>query len=169
MDFTFAANSADVATNIERYDGALEKSRELQRRASYHQSWYGVRKDDDTWIFGPSKFVGYEALDADEYVESAVERNGRATETHLQKWFTVVEDTDPLHVELMAALRSRLGELGLTPRATTRINILPSDRQPGNRRRQRVQPSRDDDLVNLLIRVASRLSPGDRTRLQSSL
>lgn len=172
MDFEVAASPKVVAQNIMAYQVALGKSEEMQRRARYHQSWYAVRDEAGDWVFGPSKFVGYAGIDADEYIATSVERNGRATEAHLRKWFTVVDEEDPLHSELTDALEDFLGEYGLTPRAQTRINILPA---AGKRKSAPAgghldsSTTANDDLVALLIRVANSLPKGDRATIIAAL
>lgn len=172
MEFEVAKNPSAVVQNIKAYQSALGESEEMQRRAKYHQSWYAVRDDVGNWVFGPSKFVGYAGIDADEYIATAVERNGRATEAHLRKWFMVIGEEDSLHSELMESLEAFLGEHGLTPRARTRINILPAD---GKRLSAHGGAGRNassngsDDLVALLVHVANGLSKEDRATIRAAI
>lgn len=168
-DFSFVSTPADVAANIERYAAALRGSKELRRRARYHQSWYGVQRQDGTWAFGPSKFVGYENLDANEYVETSVERNGRTTEVHLRKWFNVVEAADPMRLELVGALRTWLATFGLVPRAKIRINVRLEQGQHAPSKPASAEPTANDDLVDLLIRVSQRLSGPEVARLRAAI
>lgn len=169
MEFEFAESPQAVADNIRAYQEELRASAELRRRVRYHQSWYAVRGKGGGWLFGPSKFVGYAGIDGDNYVETAVERNGRVTEAHLRKWFVVVEEGDALRGELAGALQAFLAEHGLTPRAQTRINILPADVKRTATLVQRQTAPGDDDLVDLLIRVAHGLSADDRARVRAAL
>jgi hypothetical protein len=163
MEFPVAASPRVVFDNIRSYQAALEENEELQRRASYHQSWYAFR-DGDAWLFGPSKFVGYEGIDADEYVSTSVERNGRATESHLKKWFAVV-DKGSLHDELADALAAFLAKFGRAPRAKTRINVSRTQEAT-----PRIAKSSDDrELVDLLIAVAKTLPAAARLKIKASI
>ncbi|ODU20396.1 MAG: hypothetical protein ABS87_10070 [Sphingomonas sp. SCN 67-18] len=164
MDFPVAASPRVVFDNIRSYKVALEENEELQRRASYHQSWYAFR-DGDTWLFGPSKFVGYEGIDADEYVSTSIERNGRATEAHLKKWFSVVENGSSLHDELADALTLFLARFGRAPRTKTRINVFRTEEATP----RLLKSSADRDLVDLLITVAKTLPAADRLKIKASI
>ena len=72
----------------------------------------------------PSKFIGYQDIDAETYVQGADEADGRRTEAQLQSWFKVVDPSTSCHNDLYAALSSFLAEYGKTPSTKTRISVL---------------------------------------------
>ena len=92
-------NPAQAIENIRHYQAELERgdhwSKELVRRMTNARKWYAVESEDGTWLFGPSKFIGYVGLTAETYVrmstrgyEPAEDRlDGRETEACLDDWF----------------------------------------------------------------------------------
>ena len=92
-------NPIQAIENILRYQTQLQpeirKSRELVRRMTAARVWYAIESNDGTWLFGPSKFIGYVGLTAETYVqmsakgyEPAADRlDGKKTERRLMRWF----------------------------------------------------------------------------------
>src|SRR5215813_3193941 len=77
--------------NIERFEGEVGRSSALRDRLAYARAWYAHRKANGGWSFGPSKFIAYEGLDAETYLQAAEESDGRRTEAQLQPWFKRVD------------------------------------------------------------------------------
>lgn len=91
-------------------------------------------------------------------------RDGRRVEKQLQSWLTSVPQADHLHQELTEALTTFLASYGKSPSTACRISVTSDFYQSQNNR------SADDHvLTNLLIAVASRLSPEERLGLRAAL
>lgn len=119
-----AASIDSVQRAVFRYNRELGRNSNLSKRMSLVRSWYAIR-DDGNWKFAPSKFIGYEGLDADTYLNRA--RNyldGRVTEAHLRQWFKVVDPTDKLYDRLNSDLTAFLLIFNKTPNKRSRINVL---------------------------------------------
>lgn len=119
---------AEAFHNITRFEAEVEKSAELRDRLPYARAWYAYRESrlgggNTSWSFGPSKFVGYEGLDAETYLKDAQEIDGRQTEAQLRSFFTIVDPTHPQYAELRSALVAFLAKYGKVPSTKTRINI----------------------------------------------
>ena len=126
-------SAAQAVENIRRYQAEIEKSAALVGRMPYVRGWYAVESNDGTWLFAPSKFIGYVGLTAETYVEMSPRAyrplkdrlDGRMTEPVLERWFE-----PPMHHadELERALRSFLKtpRFGRTvePNANARISVL---------------------------------------------
>ena len=119
------------------------------------------------WRFGPSKFIGYEGLTADEYMElSQRGLDGRRTETQLSQWFTEVRPSSELHDELSSLLSAMLAEHGKMPSRKMRISI------PNNLHDELLGGSRcaqNDAILDLIVAVAETLPPSDRETLHRRL
>ena len=76
-----ASNPSVVSDAIHRFAREVRRSPELAGRLGYARAWYAEQREDGHWRFGPSKFVGYEELDAETYLElSRRGLDGRRTE-----------------------------------------------------------------------------------------
>jgi hypothetical protein len=115
---------AKALANIQRFDAELRRSPDLQARLGYARAWYAHRDEEGKWCFAPSKFAGYEDIDAKTYLQYAEESDGRRTEAQLQAYFAVVNPATPLHQELKSALFALLARYGKTPSTKMRINVL---------------------------------------------
>lgn len=108
--------------NIRRYNAEVEAIAYL---IPYTRAWYALREKDGRWLFGPSKFIGYQGLTADLY--DALNRNGldgRPTERRLARWATPVEAGDPEHAVLREALLDFCARLERVPNNLARIAVI---------------------------------------------
>lgn len=92
-------SSSQAIENIRRYQTEIKRgtrsSDALVERMTTVRKWYAVESDDGTWLFGPSKFIGYVGLTAELYMrmsarayEPAADRlDGKKTERCLKPWF----------------------------------------------------------------------------------
>ena len=126
-------SAAQAIENIRRYQTEIGESNELVRRMTSVKGWYAVQSDDGTWLFGPSKFIGYVGLTAKTYLQMSAKTydppkdvlDGKKTERRLKRW-----REPPMHHadELDRALRSFLREArrGKTvePNRLARICVL---------------------------------------------
>lgn len=153
---TKIASSADtVLANITRFQDELEDSTDLQDRLAYARAWYAYKDNKGRWQFGPSKFVGYEGLDAGSYIKTAQDNDGRRTEAQLQQWFTVVEPGSDLHDEISADLFTFLAFYGKTPSTKMRIGVLNDVYKE-----HFGEPNMNAAIVELIVAVAKTL-PAD--------
>jgi len=160
MSVPVAATAKCVATNIRRFQDEVARSSALQDRLPYARAWYAVR-DRGRWLFGPSKFVGYDGFTAPQYLKQSKDHDGRATEAHLQRWFTTLDDGSALYQQLKPALNRFLGRYGKAPSVATRINVLSSELAGSGENR--------DDLISLLVVVARGLDAPQLGRLKTRI
>ena len=98
--------------NIVRYRDEVSREPRLAGRMKLVRAWYAFRSDDGTWLFGPSKFIGYESSTAQAYLSRTAGRDGRRSEAVLKEWFRVVPTDTPVAAELSGALRKFLNAHG---------------------------------------------------------
>jgi uncharacterized protein (DUF433 family) len=114
-----------VALNIRNFTFEVAVSAEMQAKLGLVHAWYALRGSDGQWMFAPSKFVGYPNNTAREYEETyRTAADGRETESALSKWFSPVDTTSRLGVELMEALERFLAQWNRTPRHGARISVV---------------------------------------------
>ncbi|WP_411837027.1 hypothetical protein [Paracoccus sp. ME4] len=112
---------AETIEGIKNFQGAMKG---MGDRLSMARAWYAYRTEAGDWIFGPSKFIGYQNLSVKDYLEHASEMDGRKTEARLQDWFEELNDEHPLRAELFAQLSQKLADHGKTPSKMARISVL---------------------------------------------
>lgn len=154
-------------TNIRTYNASATKLAELM---PYARAWYAVRNGND-WLFGPSKFIGYEGASVDEYLGSpyntqkrglitrdkkALPLDGRVTEGVLGRWSEEVEEGHPEYESLHTALNRMCARHGKKPNTLARIGIL----QGGD---HTTTPTYNDELVALLVAVFHGLTPAQKS------
>lgn len=122
-------DSPDQAVeNILRYQTEVLAEPGLAGLMKRVHVWYAVRSNIETWLFAPSKFVGYAENTAASYLSSAGARDGGRSEAVLKLWFETVEPLTRRATELDGALRSFLGVHGHSgPRKNARICVLKGD------------------------------------------
>ena len=140
------SSPSEAIANIFKFEAEVESSVDLQGRLSYARSWYAIKGADGKWRFGPSKFVGYQDMDAKTYLDAAEndESDGRRTEAQLQAYFIDWGTSD----ELNAALVSFLAKFGKKPSTKARISIL------RERRLLAKYPAADDEVVTAMAVIA---------------
>jgi len=161
-----APDLAGVLSNIARFSGEVKKSRPLQKRLAYARSWYAYQDDEGHWRFGPSKFVGYDRMTAEGYIDTAEDRDGRRTEAQLQQWFTAVDPESELGSQLSAALYGFLAQYGKAPSTKMRISV-PNDVH--QKHFGAVASDPHDVLVATLIAAARTLPPSHLEKLRAHL
>jgi uncharacterized protein (DUF433 family) len=128
-DSVLVNGSSDALRNITEFARAVSQSKPLRERLGYFRAWYAA-KTEDGWAFGPSKFIGYQAIDAAAYIRIAKAEgpaDGRRTEKHLAKWFEEVDADSILGRELHSALTEFLRSWGAQPNTLARINVLKTE------------------------------------------
>ena len=146
---------AQLVENIKSYHKGSQILAELM---PYNRAWYALRSKDG-WLFGPSKFVGYEDPNPQEYLKrdgTTPPQDGRVTERVLQKWSELVEAGHPEHNELHTALNEFCAQFGKNPNSLARISIVKT-------RQEESVPAFEDELVSLMIAVYRKLTPAQKS------
>jgi hypothetical protein len=142
-----------VTENIHRYNDDAPKFADLM---PFARAWYALETEAG-WLLAPSKVIGYQNLNADEYLARRGPDllDGRVTESVIQQWAELVEEGHPLFATLRQELNALCARFGKKPNALARISIIHgSNKQP---------PAASDDLVSLLAAVFKSLSPAQRS------
>jgi uncharacterized protein (DUF433 family) len=137
--------------NISLYRHELAKSPGLQRVVGYAPAWYAAPGPDGTWLLAPSKFVGYQGISAEVYLDrnggSGV-HDGRETERQLQNWFARISQGSALHRQLSEELSAMLAPYGKTQNIRARFYLVNSDDNAQVRRSDRpISAAPDPELV----------------------
>jgi len=162
---TIVPTLAHAISNIERFEQELDRSPELQRRLAFARAWYCHQTADGEWCFAPSKFAGYSAMTAEEYINDDP-RDGRRTEKQLQTWFNTIRENDPIYDDLSERLAAFLGRYGKPPSSAVRINVtnafLEAREAPDDASVQR-------NIADLMIAVGRSLPTLERDRIKAAL
>ncbi|MFI0849259.1 DUF433 domain-containing protein [Mesorhizobium sp. IMUNJ 23232] len=119
------ASAVEAAEGIAGYFQSVGSHPALAARLSRHPAWYAVRNAAGEWMFGPSKFVGYRGMNAEDYLVSGYDRkDGRETEPTLAAWFDEVEADTVLGMELRDAFARFAANMGKTPNKRWRVSVL---------------------------------------------
>jgi hypothetical protein len=164
--YVVASDLPGVLSNIARFGEEVEKSRALQKRLAYARSWYAYQDEEGQWRFGPSKFVGYDRMTAEGYIDTAEDLDGRRTEAQLQQWFAAVDPKSELGTQLSSALYGFLASYGKAPSTKMRINV-PNDMHERHFGATASDPH--DILVATLIAAAKTLPPSHLEKLRTNL
>lgn len=113
--------------NILGYAREVRRSGALQDIMSYARGWYGCRDEAGEWVLAPSKFIGYVANDAEAYLKTHQQRDGRLTERLLGQWFVEIASGSPVHEELLTALRAMFARAAKTPNKRLHLHVLKTD------------------------------------------
>ena len=111
---------------IHRFGEEIRRSPELARRLAYVHAWYADRDEHGHWRFAPSKFIGYEGLDAATYLElSRRGLDGRKTEARLRdrNWFVELDSSSDLYYSVLNDLCDFLAKYGRVARRGIRIHL----------------------------------------------
>ena len=147
---------ARLQARIKEYD---KQAQEMADVMPYNRAWYAVRIEKE-WLFGPSKFVGYEDLNAKEYLKQANSLDGRVTEGVLEKWSEAVEEGHPKYDELHTALNGFCARFGKKPNSLARISVVKTKDEASS------GPLFSDDLVPLMVAVYRKLTPAQKSAFQ---
>lgn len=93
-----------VKTNLMQFQVDIIENKEFRRRYfPYFRQWYYFEGLD---MFAPSKYIGYQNMNAIRYIHKDPTTDGRLTEAVLKEWFVRVESN-----ELMEELIKRFGKV----------------------------------------------------------
>lgn len=150
-------NSVDrLQARIKEYH---KEAGEMAERMSHNVAWYALW-DEKEWFFGPSKFVGYDDLNAHEYLgpNKTASLDGRVTEGVLRKWADLVEEGHPKFEELHTALNEFCARFGKKTNSRARISIVKMKDEGASS-----GPNFSDELVLLMVAVYRKLTPAQRS------
>ena len=164
---SLATSPRRVCQAIKSFENEVRSSPGLAGRLSYARAWYACRDAKGRWRFGPSKFVGYERLNAPEYIElSRKGLDGRRTEAQLRQWFRELDPSSELHERLASLLSAFLAHYDKAPSSKMRINVLDEDYH------ELVEDDRgasDPPILDLIVAVAESLPRRELKQLRSRL
>jgi hypothetical protein len=167
------ASVSQLRENIHRYNAHAEKFADLM---PYARSWYALAKGTG-WLFGPSKFIGYEGMRPQDYLGSPYDRekhgrvhsndvnsvlDGRVTEKVLQRWTNLIEEGHPDFERLHTALNTMCAGYGKKPNSLARISIVRPDNESSAQ-------SFTDDLVSLMAAVYRALTPAQKSAFRRQI
>lgn len=164
--YAVASDLPSVSLNIGRFGAELRNSAALQKRLAYARCWYACHDNERQWQFGPSKFVAYDGMTADSYVDFAEGRDGRRAEAQLQQWFTVVDPASKLGSELGSALYRFLAMYRKAPSTKMRISVPKEVYEAAFRTTAR---DAHEVLVETIIAAAKALPPCHFEKLRAQL
>ena len=113
MSHTLIDSLDEAVENIRLCQTEIRKDPRVSERMQHVRAWYAVKSDDGmSWLFGPSRFVGYAKLTAEAYLSMTDGKYGRSAVAVLEDWFDVVSFDSPLGAELAGALLRFLNACG---------------------------------------------------------
>ena len=120
----------DVAINIQKFNKELKnfaKTQDLSEKILIDnipnvRAWYVYIKNGK-YYFGPSKYIGYQNIDAKSYCKQRKELDGRMTEKALSNWYEEISIKHPDFEELSSELSKFCSKYGKKPNSLFRINI----------------------------------------------
>ena len=124
---TLVPNVATAIANISAYNDAVNAGNQaVVKTIKYAQAWY-VTEHDNGYLFGPSKYIGYDGLTPELYAKQAGKGgylDGRVTEKRLGPWAELVTSDNPMYEKLHTALSKFCGEHASFPNKRARISML---------------------------------------------
>lgn len=123
-----ARTARSVERNIDSYWEGAHGNFDLIKDAAKVRRWKCYRTSDGSWRCGPSRFVGYEGMHPERYVECkespAGGLNGTETEYHLRQWTEDVKEKSELHDRLYDLVEDYLHLAGVSVNRSARFSIL---------------------------------------------
>ncbi|GEM_PF-857259 len=165
--YTLASHSGIASEAIHRFADEVAQSTALADRLGYARAWYAERNKSGRWRFAPSKWAGYEDLDAKKYINltGIGLLDGRKTEACLQAWYREVDPSTELYDQLSSKLSRFLARYGKAPSRKMRINV----RNEVHLDYFGVERSGDIPLLDLIVAVAESLPPSQVKALRKRL
>ncbi len=152
-------SAESVKSNIDCYWEGARKNPDLIKDAGKVRQWKVYRNNKGEWRFGPSRFVGYERMTPDKYVERKAARSGglsgTETEQHLKQWTENVPKSSKLHVQLLDAVSEFLGEVDISVSRAASFSTL----MVGSDSEFSEETQSSDVEVEALVTLSKRLTP----------
>ena len=147
------SSAAQAVDRIRIYQDGAE---EMAKVMSNNRAWYAIPRGKG-WLFGPSKFVGYDLGVKDYLAREKPDFDGRVTEGVLQKWSELVEEGHPKYEELHSALNEFCARFSKKANSRARISIIKATDGVSS------GPLFPDDLVPLMVAVYQKLTPAQKS------
>jgi hypothetical protein len=136
MDRVTVTNYEDVLESVRDFNRDLEQVEQMKDKLRFFRAWYYIPEQD---AVGPSKFIGYKGMTAEEYMRSHTELDGRVTEPVLSQWFNRLE-RDTLEADFVRKkVMQLLGRYGKSVNSIARFNVPRGWRM--NTQKHTIQPT----------------------------
>lgn len=116
LNIVFVKNIREVKHNIERFNEEIDQSSPLNKKLKTFQQWYYVKELN---LFAPSKYIGYQNMNAHLYEKVLPFLDGRETVEILKKYFQQI-DCPNLEQQLREHFEGRI-------RRKIKLNVLKSE------------------------------------------
>lgn len=163
-----AQSLKSVLDAIRRLNVELDNHPALADRLGLAHAFYVLERDGESPLFGFSKFVGYEKLSAEQYLNNYGELDGRNTEHALKPWFDEVRPGTPEYARLYSELENWLDQYGKRPRGGEAQKVRIMVVRPELREARR-GTTEDRRLLDLMLAVADLLPVTQRHELRAAL
>lgn len=161
------SNVGQIQANMKRLSEGLNCSPDLAKHFGFAHTWYVDAQDPEEPIFGFSKFVGYEGVDAATYLNQYRILNRRNTELALKAFCEELEPDSPQFEAYHAKLTEWLAKFGKNPRNPVRLMVLKSEPQHDDGAED--HSAEDRRLLELLVAIADLLPLNQKHELRSRL
>jgi len=123
----------------------------LVKNISHYIAWYAYwDKDENKYLFAPSKYIGYQNMDAKQYAElNSSYLDGRKTETVLANWYQTLDVSSESYEDLRKNLSDFCWKYNKNLNSSFRINVLKQEDK---------KDVLEKDLVDLIYKVYLGLS-----------
>ncbi len=160
----------DVIENIKNFSLELESYEEgdgdlyvdyVMENMSHYRACYAYKDEKTgTYLFAPSKYIGYQDMTASKYVETYAYMDGRKTEKVLSEWFEMIDESEEDFDFLNRKLLAMFSATGKTINALFRINVL---------KREEDNELLEKDLVDLIYKVFLGLSDESKALIKQKI
>ena len=133
----------------------------VMENMSHYRAWYAYKDEKTgTYLFAPSKYIGYQDRTANKYVETYAYMDGRKTEKILSEWFEMLDESEEDFDFLNRKLLTVFSATGKTINALFRINVL---------KREEDNELLEKDLVDLIYKVFLGLSDESKALIKQKI
>ena len=133
----------------------------VMENMSHYRAWYAYKDEKTgTYLFAPSKYIGYQDMTANKYVETYAYMDGRKTEKILSEWFEMLDESEEDFDFLNRKLLAMFSATGKTINALFRINVL---------KREEDNELLEKDLVDLIYKVFLGLSDESKALIKQKI
>lgn len=109
-----------VVENVLRFNEELRGSVGLQRRLSHFRAWYYIPEKD---AVGPSKFIGYQGMNAVRYLEGGLDGKETEAAACLPRWFSRLQEGTPEYRRISEKVSNLLEGFHKKPSRLARFNV----------------------------------------------
>lgn len=169
---SLSKSAASVQRNIDTYWETARAHPDLIKDAARVKQWKAYRTESGEWRFGPSRFVGYEGMTAEKYIQLkempyAGGLHGTETENHLRQWTEKVRQNQKLHHQLLDALDDFLSEAGVRVGSGANFSVMMV--RGSSEFLDTSDTDRDDIEVEALVTLSKRLTAAQLEKLTRRL